>query len=309
MKYLLLLLLMRPLAARAAAPPDQFTLKSYDFDASLPLPRVRPIPPWLLKMWADLDESPYEAYMPTAPEAKQLAAAFAGLPGPMKSVLSERLVAVYFVKGLKGNGLTNWMLDASSRPYVYMILNPAGFHQTLSGLLTERDHTLFHGPVDLMVVAGNLPGIVYTVTHESAHAFDYVRSVTPFTEPHYYEVLHSSLPVKIGWDVWANYTLPVPEADYPLRAKLHFYGFGAPELDPSQAAQLCAQWSASPFASFYGSRSWAEDLAELFVLRHLTQDLHQPLRRACGGKSYAPWDNPKVRARALRLLKPLYEKK
>lgn len=306
MKYALLIFLSWPLAARAGAPPDQFALKSYDFDPSIPLPRVRPIPPWLLKMWTDLDESPYQAYMPTAREAKVLAAAFDGLPAPMKKTLGERLVAVYFVKGLKGNGLTNWMLDASNRPYVYMILNPAGFQQTLSELLTERDRTLFRGPTDLRVEAGDFPGIVYTVTHESAHAFDFVKSVTPFAEPHFYQVVNPSLPGKLGWDAWVDYTQPGPGADYPLRAKLHFYGFGAPELDPAQAAELCAQWWSSPFASFYGSRSWAEDLAELFVLRHLTQDLHQPLRRVCAGKVYSPWDNPKVRARAQRLVKPLY---
>ena len=306
MKYTLLLLLSWPLASFAAEAPDQFALKSYDFDASIPLPRVRPIPPWLLKMWAGLDEAPYESYAPTAQETKVLAAAFEGLPAPMKKILAERLVAVYLVKGLKGNGITNWMLDASSRTYVYMILNPAGFHQTLSELLTERDRTLFRGPANVQVEAGDLPGIVYTVTHESTHAVDYVKSVTPFTEPHYYEVLNPNLPGKMGWDVWMDYAQPTPAADYPLRTKLHFYGFGAPELAPTQVSELCIQWSASPFASFYGSRSWAEDLAELFVLRHLTQDLHQPLRRICAGKVYAPWDNPKVRERAQHLLKPLY---
>jgi hypothetical protein len=302
----LLLLLSVPLAARTAEPPDAKALKSYDFDGSIPLPRLRPMPPWLLQAWKDADEMPYEAYTPSAPEVEMVSSAFSGLPGAMKAVLSERLIAVYFIKGLKGNGITDWVLDSSSRPYIYIILNPAGFGQTLSQLLTERDLTLFRGPADIRVESGESPGIVYTVAHESAHAFDYVNDVTPYTSLNSAQARNPSVKPRLNWDVWAQYDKPKPEADYPLRTKLHFYGFGAPEIDASQAAELCSQWAGTPFASFYGSRSWAEDLAELFVLRHLTQDLHQPLRRICGGKAYSPWDNPKVRARAQKLLKPLY---
>lgn len=306
MKLVLLLLLAAPLGARAAEGPDPGALKSYDFDPSLPLPRVKPIPPWLLKEWAAIDESPYEAYTPTAGEAATLASAFAGLPAPMRKTLSERLIGVYLVKGLKGNGITNWVLDSSSRTFVYMILNPAGFRQTLSELMTERDQTLFTGKADIHVEAGRERGILYSVVHESAHAFDYVRSVTPFTEPGLHRVLKPGAMGKKEWDVWQDYTEPKPAADYPLRTKLHFYGFGDPAISPAQVAELCAQWAASPFASFYGSRTWAEDMAELFVLRHLTQDLNLPLRRTCAGAVYSPWEAPKVRARAQRLLAPLY---
>jgi len=139
------------------------------------------------------------------------------------------------------------------------------------------------------------------VAHESAHAFDYVERVTPYTEPG-----APGAEAVEDWDVWSGYDKPKAGADYPLRAKLRFYGFGDPELKPGQAAELCSQWSGSPFASLYGSRSWAEDLAELFVMRHLTQDRKLPLREVCGGKARSPWDDPKVRARAQRLLKPLY---
>lgn len=301
MKYALLLLLSWPLAGRAAEPPDPRALASYRFDAAVPLPRLRPMPPWLLEKWKAVDEAPYESYALSTAEGLLLDDAFLGLPAPMRKVLGERLVAVYFVKGLKGNGLTDWIQDESGRIYVYMILNPAGFRRTLTQLLTERDRSLFRGPAELRVEAGETSGIVYSVAHESAHVFDYVKHLTPFTEPG-----APGAAAVAGWDVWSRYDEPKAGADYPLRAKLHFYGFGDPELEPGQAGELCAQWSASPFASFYGSRSWAEDLAELFVLRHLTQDRKLPLRVSCGGKARSPWDDPKVRARARRLLKPLY---
>jgi hypothetical protein len=305
-RRLVLLTALLASPARAAALPDSRALKSHAFDPSSALPRLRPIPAWLLQMWKDADGMPYEAYAPSPSEAEATAAAFAGLPPSMRKVLAERLIGVYFVKGLKGNGITDWALDPAGQTYVYMVLNPATLAQTVSEVMTERDQTLFRGKADLRVEAGAGPGILYAVAHESAHAFDYVRGVTPYTEESHGRALKRVAEPPVGWDRWADYGKPKPESDYPLRSKLRFYGFGAPELDAAQAAELCAQLAASPFPSFYGSRSWAEDLAELFVLRHLTQDLRLPLRRVCAGKIIAPWDDPRVRRRARRLLEPLY---
>lgn len=301
------LLLVLACAVRAAAGgPDPKALSSYSFDAGRPFPRLQRIPPWLLEMWARTDGAPYEAYVPTAAEAAVVESAFDGLPAPMKKAMSERLIGVYLVKGLKGNGITDWVLDASSRPFVYMILNSAGLKQSLSQLMTERDRSAFRGPAELSVEAGDGPGILYSIAHESAHAFDYVRDVTPYTEAGLYAALHPGREAPKSWDVWADYGRPKAGSDYPLRSKFHFYGFGDPELEPSQAGRACAEWAGSPFASFYGSRSWAEDLAELFVLRHLTEDRKGKLVRRCGGKEYRPWDSAKVRSRAMRLLEPLY---
>lgn len=309
MRAALILLLCWPLAAGAADPPDPKALASYGFDAALPLPRLRTIPPWLLKLWADADGEPYEAYAPAARETEIVRGAVAALPEPMRRTLSERLIGIYLVKNLKGNGLTQWVPDASGKPHVYMILNSAGFRQTLSELMTERDLTAFRGPADLKVDAGDRPGILYSIAHEAAHAFDYVHSVTPYTDAGVYDASPPGAKTDKKWDVWAGYSEPKAAADYPLRVKLRFYGFGEPELEPAQAAELCSQWAASPFASFYGSRSWAEDFAELFVLRHLTQDLGLPLIRTCAGRRVEPWALPVVRGRAQRLLKPLYQKK
>ena len=105
--------------------------------------------------------------------------------------------------------------------------------------------------------------------------------------------------------MWQAYGRPLPADDFPARAKLHFYGFGAPELDAAEAPAACAQLAASPFTSFYGSRSWAEDAAELFVARHLTRDLGRPYRLRCGGKTFEPMANPATAQRAERILAPM----
>jgi len=220
----------------------------------------------------------------------------------MREAMSERLIAFYFVQNLKGNGITDWVLDASSRTYTYMILNPAAFDKTLSQVLTERERSVYRGAADVSVDAGpGGSGIVYTVAHEGTHAFDYVRGLTPYVEGG----LAARLAMRgtLSWDVWKAYGSPRPEDDFPAREKLHFYGFGAPELDAAEAPAVCAQLARSPFASLYGSRAWAEDVAELFVAYHLTHDLGRPDRLICGGKAYEPMSNPVVAARAKRVLR------
>jgi hypothetical protein len=305
---LALLLLVRPAAAASAAaePPPHHALSSYAVDVTRPLAdRVAPIPDWLLALWRKVDETPaYANHELTRKEKSEFAAAVAGLPPRMRSTLSERMIAFYFVSNLKGNGLTTWVVDSSSRTYAYMILNPAAFDKTLSQLLTERERSVYRGAADVSVDAGpGGSGIIYTVAHEGTHAFDFARGLTPYTDPGQAKVLDLKAPA--AWDVWQDYGKPLAADDYPARSKLHFYGFGAPELDAAEAPAVCAQLAASPFASLYGSRSWAEDAAELFVARHLTRDLGRPLRLICAGKAYEPMSNPAVAGRADRILAPM----
>jgi hypothetical protein len=305
---LALLMLVRPAAAAAA--PDVRALASYRNDTVITVPladRVAPIPDWLLQLWRDGDKVPaYANHALTAKEKREFAAALDGLPRRMREALSERLIAFYFVSNLKGNGLTDWVLDASSRTYVYILLNPSAFDKTLSQLLSERERSAFRGSADVSVEAGKGgSGILYSVAHECAHAYDFARGLTPFTDPEEAERLGEKAPA--SWDVWREYFRPLPENDYPARAKLHFYGFGGgAALDAAEAPAVCAQFVASPFTSLYGSRSWAEDAAELFVARHLTKDLGRPYRLLCGGKLYEPMSNPRIAARADRILAPLY---
>lgn len=296
-------LLAAPSAARERDPK---TLSSYAFDASRPaVDRVEKIPDWLLKNWREADSNPgYEAYLPSKKERAEFAAALDGLPPRLKETLNERLIAFYFVKNLQGNGITDWVLDDSSRTYCTMILNPAAFNMSVSELLTARERSAFRGAADIAVEAGGDNGILYIVMHESTHAFDYVRRLTPATEGGHAKAL--GLPVPDGWDVWRSYGVPRPEDDFPARERLTFYGFGGPKLDAAEAPAACAQLARSPFASLYGSRSWAEDAAELFVARHLTRDLGRPYRVRCGGKVREPMADPRVSERAERILAPLY---
>jgi hypothetical protein len=145
-------------AFSAAAEPDLKKLSSYDFDNSRPLAdRVVEMPPWLLKAWREMDEAPqYAPYVPKDKEKREFDRNLALLPKPMKAAMKDRLIAFYFIENLKGSGLTDWVLDASSRCYVYVVINPVVFRQTLAQTIAERDQSVFRGKVDLRVDAGGV---------------------------------------------------------------------------------------------------------------------------------------------------------
>lgn len=172
--------------AAAAETRDEHALASYAVDTSRPLAeRVAPIPDWLLALWRERDQAPsYENHALTPDEKREFSSAINGLPPRMRKALGERMIAFYFVSNLRGNGITDWALDASNRTYAYMILNPAAFDKTLSQLLTQRERSAFRGVADLSVDAEEGgSGIIYTVAHECTHAFDYARGLTPFVGP------------------------------------------------------------------------------------------------------------------------------
>lgn len=299
-------------AASSSAAPDPKALASFAFDASRPAQeRIADIPGWLLERWRAIDEAPdYRSYAPTAADRAAWAQTVAGLPPRLRRALDERLIAAYFVSGLKGNGITDWTLDASSRVYVYMILNPTAFRRTLSETLTERDRSVFTGEAAVAVDAGpGGSGMLYAVAHESAHAFDYVSGLTPFTDPGAAAALSRS--TTTAWDVWASYRQPRTEEEFPARTRLRFYGFQPPELEAAQAPDVYAQLARSPFVSLYGSANWADDAAELFVFRHLTGTLGRPYRILVGPPGRRAvierWGDPRVRERAARVLAPLYD--
>jgi hypothetical protein len=305
--HALLLLLLSAAAAGETSPAIPRRLAEYDFDAARTFEqRIAPMPPSLLETWRVLDKAPgYASYTLNPAEKSEFLAALGALPPRLKQVLKDRLIAFYFISDLQGNGITDWVLDDSKRTHVYMVLNPAGFKKSLSQLLTGREGSVFQGEGALSVDAGEGgSGILYTVAHESAHVFDYVVGLTRFTDPHYAQAVGKT---PGGWDLWTDYYQPGPATAFPARARLRFYGVKPPELAAAEAPAVCAQLKASPFASLYGATNWADDAAELFLFDHLTRTLGRPYRYTCGGKVY-DLVTPARKARAARVLKPLYGK-
>ncbi|MFA6030525.1 MAG: hypothetical protein WC969_11775 [Elusimicrobiota bacterium] len=288
-------------------------LAHYQFDARRPLAdRVGVCPYFLLKTLREMDGRPdYKAYTLTPAERTLFLGYLEGLPAGMRRTFTEGLVGVYFVKGLMGNGLTSWVYDGSSARHAYIVLNPAGFERPLSETLREREASVFTGKLPLRVEtgSGDERGILYSLLHEGAHACDYIRGLTPWVEPFIVHAFPEGRSLKDSWDVWARHDRPRPDADFPLRKDLRFYGFSPPLIAPSQAPRLYRGFAGSPFASLYGSRTWAEDAAELVVFQHLTGKLRLPYAIVVGEGKEAlriePMRSPKVRRRAARLYRLL----
>ncbi|MBI4678543.1 MAG: hypothetical protein HY748_13270 [Elusimicrobia bacterium] len=258
----------------------QLQLRSYDFDPTTPLEsRIGPCPAFLLDVMRQMDQRPdYEAYEPTREERRVLAGYLNGLPAGMRKAFQERLVGIFFVKPFTGNGLGNWLVDEDKNIYATIILNPAGFDRGLSEVLTSRDASAFKGDGGVRFDCGDkYKGLLYALLHEGTHVYDYIRGITPYTDETTAYMLREGRGNDAKWDVWDGYSKPRKDADFPLRAKLRFFGLGGePALEAKDAAELYAQLAASPFASLYGSQSWAEDAADMGVFYHVTQVLKQP---------------------------------
>lgn len=295
----------------AIAPVHDFA--SYAFNPQSTLTeRVQPAPDFLLADWRELDANPaYKNRALTSLELAKVEAAFSRLPAPVRGVLQQRLIGLYFVDGFSSSGVTDWVVNADGRLYVYMMMNTSVLAQTVSQTLTSKETTCFikddnNAAVEVTVATPDtLTGFDYILFHEAAHAVDYVCGITPFTEPATQRFAGgiSVNDAKISAGIWKEYSTPF--ADYPLRKQVSFYGFGGPNISVSSAADIYSSIASTPFMSLYGSLNWAEDLAELFAFYHLTEIIiGDPaayiISVTKNGKSvYAtrPATNPKVRER------------
>ncbi|MBI5882987.1 MAG: hypothetical protein HZB91_07780 [Elusimicrobia bacterium] len=260
----------------------QLQLKSYIFDPKTPLEsRIGPCQDFLVKLMREFDDRPdYQAYEPTPEERALLVGHVQGLPQGMRKAFQERLVGLCFIKPFTGNGMASWLVDEDKNLFVNIILNPAGFEKSLSAVLTARDASLFKGDAGVKLDCGDKDkGILYTLLHEGTHAFDYIRGITPYVDDSLTYMLREGKGLDAKWDVWDGYSKPGKEADFPMRKKLKFFSLGGgPLLKPKEAGEAYRQLARSPFASLYGSQSWAEDAADMGVFYHLTQKLKQPCR-------------------------------
>lgn len=266
--------------------PVMSSLASYDFDPSSKLEdRIGPPTKTLLEAYRLMDGRPdYGGYEPSAAEKKMVIKYLRLMPPPVERIFREKCVGLYFVSGFMGNGMASWVADEEGTVYFSIILNPAALTQTLSETLTEREKSCFipEEGWEVSVDAGEkYKGLAYALFHESAHAMDYMKGVTPFVEPGMPENFRAPFRGDGGLftEVWTDYSLPKKGSDYSGRDRITFYGLGGgPKIPAAEAPKLYEGLMKSPFISLYGSRSWAEDLAELAAYGLITGKLGQPYK-------------------------------
>jgi len=294
-------------------------LKNYTFDPDTPIvSRIQETPDSILdnlKAWDDVDY--YTSYTPTEAEGSLIEEYIGFLPPLHREIMQEKLIAIYFVKDLIGSGIADYVLDEENNLYNILILNPASLTASLSEWMTYREQSCFISDTDDLSVTvdcgSEYTGFLYALLHESTHIVDYQYRITPYTESHLPAVLNEGAPKSTDFTkgIWDGYSEPSKPYRKDFRGDVTFYGLGnGPRLPLSDAPAVYRDLQETPFASLYGSMSWAEDYAELVTWHYMTEVLNQPYRILLnqGGEEifrYSPMASDLVRLR-LETISGLY---
>ena len=293
-------------------------LGSYRFDEDSPLAsRASAPPPVVLNYLMKLDNrTDYEPYAPGGNEMKIIESAVASLPPKHTEALKKRLIGIYFIRNFFGNGLADWVVGPRDTVYTVLVFNSKVFTKNLTELLTEKERTCFladNPEYDIHIDCGKkYNGFHYILVHEATHAVDYVINMTPYADREYRDHLKiSASETEFTKSIWIGYDSP--RVRYSFSKRVFFYGSPKPQLRISESAEIYKELSRSPFASLYGSQSWAEDLAELAAFYHITGVLGQPYaitvtRKGKTAVSVRPMESPEVRKR-LPLIQKFYQEK
>lgn len=264
-------------------PIHQF--KNYSFNpASTLISRVTEAPVFVLKHLRELDSrDSYTNYIPDKSEITTISQYLNLLPELNKAVLRERLIAIYFINNFHGSGLTDWVLDEKGKFYTFMVFNPETLKYNISKWLTYRENSCFKKDsidISISVDCGTrFSGFMYALLHESTHAVDYVKNITPYVE----ESLKRVGPYRgestlFTRSIWKEINKPEISYEFSPRESLTFYEFKGPRINISESIETYRKLSKTPFVSLYGSISWTEDIAEFVFFYHLTEKLKESYR-------------------------------
>ena len=252
-------------------PYKQASAYSADIGATLAEPvasRVGEAPAVLLDYLRKMDGNPaYTAYGPTEAEWALFADYYATLPPPFKRTMESKLLGVYFVDNFAGGGMSDYVFREDGAMLVILILNSRVLGSSLTDWIAYRDSSPYYDDgkgIELRsACAGGekYKGLIQTLTHESAHIYDYFEHATPFVERHLAAASDSAASKDFTNGMWAGYFTPEQAYAIPERNETAFYGLGK-KLPLSVAQAQYAALAKTPFDSLYGAGSWAEDFAE-----------------------------------------------
>ena len=284
---------------------------NYSFDPDTPvLSRIYDTPDFLLTYLREMDKTDaYISYSPTDAERDQFEEYFKKLPPANQKVMKEKLIGIYFVENFIGSAMADYVLDEEKNLYNILIINPEVMKHTMSDWLTYRENSCFQQDreYEVQVDCGkDYTGLLYTLLHESTHLVDYQNSITPFTEYTSFVLTGEDFDRNNIFykEIWKEYSTPRKCYIKDFTGKVSFYGLsGEPELKISDSRLIYDELMTTPFASLYGSMSWAEDLAELVTWDYYTRILKMPYSIKLYFieeliEEYRPMDNTLVQKRS-----------
>lgn len=289
----------------ASAVPLVRSIRSFPFDPDTPLEsRIQAPTPEIVEIFERSRQAAPPNHILTDDERRKVSAAFEALPPVHRQILRKHLRAMMFVDGLTGSAITTTINLGDANPLFDIAIQATVLHQTASEWLTEKERTVFsvvNSPLSVSIEAGQRDAITYLLLHEATHAVDLDLHLADFPRP-----------TPFTEQVWAEQSVPVPAYRDPLREQARFYT-SSPALSIDKAQAVYEALRRTPFASLYGARNRADDLAEYVAIYHWTQMLDQPYRIVIRseGKSvfvYEPMVSDLVRSR-LSLMKRFYEER
>lgn len=191
------------------------------------------------------------------------------LPQAIKTVLSKKVLAIYFIKNFIGGGMTDIAFDSTGNAVNILYFNPEIFNHTLSSWITLRENSAFTGNEEISIKAmcsDDYTGLLHTLLHEGAHIYDFHNRVTPFIYPAVRTNNRQS--TEFTRTVWKSYAVPLTQDKIHRDTKYPGWGFSGKE-DIETAIDWYRALSNSPFCTLYASLNWAEDFAESFTWRYL----------------------------------------
>lgn len=267
-------------------------LKSYNVNFNSPLSsRIKYCPDFVIAFLKKYDNrTNYRPFFPEAKQLKELQSVIEKLPGSYKKILKEKLVGIYFIDNFLGSGLTDWVFDDNRNGYIYIAFNSSVVNKDISSFLTAKENTCFipdDSETSVEIDCGSeLPGFTCILLHETSHVVDHFLKITPYVDP----VLINEAPAgkkqakktestEFTRGIWSDYDKPEIAARFTGRDKITFYGLSnGPKIKMGSALEVYGELLKSPFASLYGSLSWAEDFAEMASFYCITGRFKQPYR-------------------------------
>jgi len=294
-------------------------LANYGFDpSSSVISRVKAPNRHFLAYIQSVEPQAKPAGVPSGEELEMIAGAIDLLPPLLGQIALESVIEITFVENLGSSGWTDWVVDDQGGLYCVVAFDRQVLSMGLGEWLELRSNTCFNPDstgITVEINAGaEYTGFLGILLHEMTHAADIILNITPFVEPSIYALnvkyqkgLRASYPFIEG--VWDDMSTPVSSFDFALRVSLTFYRpAGSRKLAAADAVLAFEQLEATPFGSLFGSRNWAEDLAEMVMFYHLTQVLDLPYTVTITEKGqpisiHQPMKNEAARARFAHMQK------
>ncbi|MCF2489297.1 hypothetical protein [Dyadobacter sp. CY347] len=240
-----------------------------------PANRVKIAPESVFKMFREAGMQPVNRKL-TPAENEKVRNAFALLPPLHQRILKAHLHSISFMDNMPNTALTS-PLDSSTGPKMYNITFRASLlNENISEWATWKENSCFTTGADssykLRVEGGKMDAIIYVLMHEATHIVDLVTEITPHPDDRNAVVE----PTPFTKNIWRKMNLPAEAYMDPLLEQTRFRS-GKP-ISITQAPEVYAKLSQTPFPSLYAMAAWSEDIAELATIYHLTTKMNQPFQ-------------------------------